>query len=118
MNVDIDIILKFNSHTAMVESPFTFYIEELDENFTIPNGFVFDGSSHPRAFNSIIGGRYKPKLVIPSLIHDYLLEETDIERSVIHKRYYEELKRNKVRGAYLYYLAVKSYDYILTKFKG
>ena len=113
-----EVLLLFNTHCATLAEDYYFTMPGYVGKLKIPKGFSFDGSSHPRTFNSIVGGRYKPKLVVPSMIHDYLLTETTIERSSIHKRYYQELKRNKVRWAYLFYLAVKWYDYIMTKFKG
>ncbi|MBQ4646403.1 MAG: DUF1353 domain-containing protein [Candidatus Gastranaerophilales bacterium] len=46
-------------------------------NFTIPNGYIWDGATIPRVFWRLIGPKTDQRFLIPSLIHDVLCENKD-----------------------------------------
>ena len=42
--------------------------------FNIPSGYEWDGASIPKLFWLIIGSKYNPEFLVPSLLHDVLCE--------------------------------------------
>ncbi len=43
-------------------------------NFTIPEGYCFDGASVPRFFWRIIGSNTDNKFLVAAMVHDYMCE--------------------------------------------
>lgn len=52
-------------------------IEQETYEFTIPEGYCWDGASIPRALWRLIGPKTDQRFLIPSLIHDVLCENHD-----------------------------------------
>ena len=58
------------------KEPLTVNLTWLGECFTfnIPAGYEWDGASIPKLFWRIIGSKYNPEFIIPSMLHDVLCE--------------------------------------------
>lgn len=70
-----------------------------DFSFKIYRGYVWDGATIPKIFWSIVGASTSNDFLIPSLVHDYLLEfKPYIAHSILHyglnSKEYRELTTN------------------------
>ena len=55
-------------------------VDEIDQEqyeFTIPEGYTWDGATIPRMFWRLIGSKSDNRFLVPSLIHDVLCENHD-----------------------------------------
>jgi len=84
----------------------------------IPAGYKWDGANIPSIFKPFVGGRYSPENMIPSLVHDYLIDlDWDIDERDL--KFYSTLVdtgRNK-KLAYVMYKLVCLYSLIYFKWK-
>jgi len=90
------------------------YLFEIDSHkITIPSGYTWDGANIPLIFQPIVGKRFAVINMLPSLVHDYLIEiNWDVkERDLKFYSVLLETGRNK-KIAYMMYLAVCLYSFI------
>lgn len=84
----------------------------------IPAGYKWNGANIHPIFAPFVGGRYSPKNMIPSLVHDYLIDvDWDIDERDL--KFYSTLiacGRSK-KLAYIMYKMVCLYSLIFFKWK-
>jgi len=84
----------------------------------IPAGYKWNGANIPSLFKPLVGGRFCPQNIIPSLVHDYLIDiNWDIrERDLkFYSTLIEEGRHRK--HAYIMYKLVCLYSLIFFKWK-
>lgn len=97
-----------DSGTIRLISDYQFKLIDNNKVITIPSGFVSDGSSIPRLLWPIFGSPFSPKLLKPSIEHDFLIVE-NYEGEIRDLHFYSRLREFGVKKwkAYLMYLGVK-----------
>ena len=89
------------------------------KGYTIPKGFITDFATIPRFALSLMGRPTRQQFRRASLIHDYLLKETDINTKEASKIFYDVLIEdgNHKFKAYIMYISVKYLRNIYRKLK-
>lgn len=95
----------------MLVEDYVFYME--NTKITIPEGYRWNGANIPDIFTSLVGGRFDEENLMPSLVHDYLIDlNWDVEDRDL--KFYStllEVGRNK-QVAYVMYMFVRLYSKI------
>lgn len=108
--------LPYGSKRLVLTEPYVFYME--NKKMIIPKGFRWNGANIPPVFKPVVGGRFCQQNILPSLIHDYLIDiNWDIDDRDL--RFYQVLletgRSRKV--AYIMYKLVKLYSLVFFKQK-
>ena len=86
---------------------FIYYSETLDENITVPAGFITDFASIPKVFRSFVS-KAGPH-VRASVVHDFLYSKTDVGRKAADGIFLEAMRISGVGKAkrFVMYWAVR-----------
>jgi hypothetical protein len=89
------------------------------KGYTIPKGFVTDFATIPRFALSLMGRPTRQQFRRASLLHDYLLKETDVSNEESSRLFYEVLLEDGTKPfkAYIMYLSVKYLRKVYRKIK-
>ena len=105
-----------NDKLLTLAKDYSFVID--NKTITIPAGYKWNGANIPKVFKPLIGGRFCPQNMIPSLVHDYLIDiKWDINERDL--KFYSTLL-DEGRGkktAYIMYKLVTLYSLIFFKWK-
>jgi hypothetical protein len=89
LEIPLPVIVPVPSRGTMILQE-EFIIDE----WTIPEGFEFDGASIPRIFWRLVKHPYVPDIIVASLVHDYLYQTSRVyPREVVDRIYYDLARR-------------------------
>lgn len=92
MTKDIHLVLKHKDERFTLTKPLYWWCELGGDTlkWTIPANYRTDFASVPTLFHWFIWP-YDPKVAIPAIVHDYLLEKRKYERSFCDKIFYKKM---------------------------